>query len=250
MALARTRLTALFLAEAKLIGRNATVAGTATVFPIGMAVLLVVFGRDTLGALGWALPIALQIALMAGMTVYITTTLTLTARREDLYLKRLRTSECADSTIILGLASPVVLLGILQCLLIVGIVWVFGPAVPHNPLILVLAILLLVAMSTVAAIATTGLVSTIQQADMAAMPFFLFLLGTVIWGGMGGADGPDVVQLLTPGGALMDLVRLAYDPAIGWGALSASLPAFGVLAGWTALGAVAATRLFRWDRRV
>ncbi|MFF5986761.1 ABC transporter permease [Prauserella flavalba] len=251
MNLVSRQLLALLRTEVKLVGRNATVAGTATLFPVGMAVLLVLFSRDTLGGLGWALPVAMQLALMCGMTVYITTTLTLTTRREDLYLKRLRTSECSDATILAGLSSPPLLLGLVQCLVVVAIVWAFGPAAPSNVPLLLLGILLAVGMCTVLAIATTGLVSTTQQADMAAMPFFLFLIGTVIWAATGGVEGPDVVQLLLPGGALLDLTRLAYDSSLGVGSQFAdAAPAVGVLVAWTLLGAFAAKRLFRWEKRV
>lgn len=251
MSLVRRQLTALLLTEVKLVGRNATVAGTATLFPIGMAVFLVLFGADNLGALGWALPVAMQLALMCGMTVYITTTLTLTARREDLYLKRLRTSECADATILAGLSSPPLLLGLAQCLLTVVIVWILGPAAPRNVPLLLLGIVLAVAMCAVAAIATTGLVSTTQQADMAAMPFFLFLLGTTIWAGTHGAGGPDLVPLVLPGGALLDIARLSYDGTSGFAEqFAGALPALGVLAAWTLLSGFAAKRLFRWEKRV
>lgn len=237
--------------ETKLVGRNATVAGTATLFPIGMAVFLVWSGRGTLGALGWAFPVALALAVMCGMTVYITTTLTLTARREDLYLKRLRTSECSDATILTGLSSPPFLLGFVQCLLVVAIVWVGGPAAPTNLPLLLVGVVLTVALCTLLAIATTGLVSTTQQADMAAMPFFLFLLGTAVWAGTNGAVGPDTVQLLLPGGALVEIARLAYHPDLGFAAqFTDALPALGVLTAWTLLAAASARRLFRWDRRV
>lgn len=251
MNLAGRQLTALFRAEVKLLGRNSAVAATATVFPIGMAAALVYFGRANLGALGWAFPVAMQLLLMFGMTVYITTTLALTSRREDLYLKRLRSGEAADSTILVGVSSPVIALGVLQCLLIVVIVGIFGPAVPANPLVLLLAVLLGVAMSATFGFATTGLVSSTQQADMAAMPFFLFLLATGVWSGTNGAAGPAVEQLLTPGGALVDLARIAYGPAGSFvGQLVDAVPALAVLTVWTAIGAVAARRFFRWEKRI
>ncbi|SFB47838.1 ABC-2 type transport system permease protein [Amycolatopsis marina] len=251
MNLVGRQLRALFLAEVKLLGRNSAVAATATIFPIGMAAALVYFGRENLGALGWAFPVAMQLLLMFGMTVYITTTLALTSRREDLYLKRLRSGEVADSTVLVGVSSPVIVLGVLQCLLIVVIVGVFGPAVPANPLVLLLAILLGVALSATFGFATTGLVSSTQQADMAAMPFFLFLLATGVWAGTNGAEGPGVEQLVTPGGALVDLAQIAYGDAGSFAAqLVDALPALGVLAVWTAIGAVAARRFFRWEKRI
>jgi len=251
MSLVQSQLTALFKAEVKLIGRNSAVAATATIFPIGMAVAMVFFGKQSLGSLGWALPVALQLLLMFGMTVYITTTLALTARREDLYLKRLRSGEAADSTILVGVSSPIIVLGVLQCLVVVGVVWGFGPAAPTNPLLLLVAILLGVAMCATLGFATTGMVSSTQQADMAAMPFFLLLLGTGVWASTNGADGPNMVQTATPGGAVVDLARISYDATASFTAqLGEALPALAALAVWTAIGAVAAKRYFRWEKRV
>ncbi|OZM72644.1 multidrug ABC transporter permease [Amycolatopsis antarctica] len=251
MNLAQRQLTALFKAEVKLIGRNSAVAATATIFPIGMAAALVFFGRENLGALGWALPVALQLLLMFGMTVYITTTLALTARREDLYLKRLRSGEASDGTILVGVSSPIIVLGLLQCLLTVAIVWVFGPAAPTNPLVLLAAIVLGVAMCATLGFATTGAVSSTQQADMAAMPFFLILLGTGIWAATNGAEGPNMLQTITPGGAMVDLARISYDATSTFAAqVGDALPALGALAVWTVIGAVSAKRYFRWETRV
>lgn len=251
MSLATRQLTALFRTEVKLLGRNSAVAATATIFPIGMAGMLVYFGKDNLGALGWAFPVSIQLLLMFGMTVYITTTLALTSRREDLYLKRLRSGEASDATILVGVSSPVIVLGLLQCLLIVAIVAVFAGAAPANPLLLLLGIVLGVAMSATLGFATTGLVSSTQQADMAAMPFFLFLLVTGIWGGTNGAGGPDIAQVATPGGAIVDVARLAYDTTGSFGGQFVDAgPALLSLAVWTALGAFAAKRFFRWEKRV
>ncbi|TMZ31650.1 multidrug ABC transporter permease, partial [Klebsiella pneumoniae] len=115
MSLTRKQINALFLAETKLLARNSTVAATALIVPVVMAVFMTLFSQDNLGPLGWALPVALQILLIIGMTVYISTALALTARREDLYLKRLRSGEAGDSTIIIGISSPLVVLGLLQC---------------------------------------------------------------------------------------------------------------------------------------
>lgn len=250
MSLVRRQLTALFAAEVRLLSRNSAVTATATIFPIAVAAVLVYFGKRSPGPLGWSFPLALQLILMFGMTVYMTSTLTLTARREDLYLKRLRSGEAADTTILVGVLSPVIVLGVLQCLLVVAIVWAFGPAVPANPLLLALAILLGVAMSAALGIATTGLVSGTQQADMAALPFFLFLTGTGIWAGMQGADGPGLAQTVLPGGAVVETVRLAYDHEATLGAqFVGALPALAALVGWTAFGTLAGRRFFRWDRR-
>ncbi|EIE98546.1 ABC transporter permease [Saccharomonospora glauca] len=251
MNLTRRQLVALFRAETKLLTRNSTVAATALVFPVAMAVFMVLYSRDNLGALGWALPVALQVLLIVGMTVYISTTLALTARREDLYLKRLRSGEASDVVIIVGISSPLIVLGLLQCVLAVAVVWVLGQGRPHNVPVLALAVVLSVAMTATLGFATTGLVSSTQQADMAGLPFFLFLLVTGIWGATNGAEGPTVEQLWTPGGAVVDLMRIAYDGTSSFSEqLAASPPAVLVLLAWTVVGAVAARRLFRWDRRV
>ncbi|HWS33874.1 MAG TPA: hypothetical protein VN408_14175 [Actinoplanes sp.] len=184
------------------------------------------------------------------MSVYMSSALALTARREDLYLKRLRTSEASDGTILAGIPSPLLLIGLLQCLLVVAIVAVFGSEVPANPLLLAITVLLGLAMSAFLGMASTGLVSGTQQADMATMPFFAVLVGTGVWAGFGGADGPDLEHLLSPGGAVLDAVLLAYDHERTLAEqLGQALPAIGVLLAWTALGVLGVHRLFRWEPR-
>jgi ABC-2 type transport system permease protein len=250
MSAATRQIRAILTAELRLMRRNSAILATSIGVPVAVAAYFVWSGRDDLGALGWSFPVAILFLLMFGMSVYMTTTLALTARREDLYLKRLRTSEAADGTILAGLLSPALLIGFAQCLVVVLIVAVFGPATPANPLLLLLAVLLGLAMSAALGMATTGLVGSTQQADMATMPFFILLIGTGIWGGFGGADGPGTAQLLLPGGAVLDVVRLAYDRELAFLAqLTEALPALGVLAGWTMLGILAVHRFFRWEPR-
>lgn len=250
MPLVYRQIRALMRAEVRLLRRNSAVAATSTAFPIGVSAFMVYVGRFNLGPLGWALPVAILLLLMFGMTVYMTTTLALTARREDLYLKRLRSGEAGDATILVGVISPIVLLGLLQCALVVVIVWVFGPAGPDNVVLLALTVLLGTAMAAALGMATTGGVGSAQQADMATMPFFFLLIATGVWAGTSGDDGPHIGQLLLPGGAVVDLTRLAYDAEVGLGGqLAGALPGIAVLLGWTAFGALAVRRLFRWEPR-
>jgi ABC-2 type transport system permease protein len=250
-ALRARQLKALFKAELTLLSRNSVVVGTSVAVPIAIAIFVVVRSDDggVTGA-GWSLPVSMLLLLMFGMSVYMTTTLALTARREDLYLKRLRSGEASDMVVLIGVLSPVILIGVLQCLLVVGVVALAGSTTPANPWLLLLAIILGITLAVTAGIATTGLVGSTQQADMASVPFFVVLLATGYWAGTSGAAGPSLAQSLSPGGAVFDVVRHAYDRGAGpLDGFTHAVRGLGVLAAWALFAMVTVRRFFRWEPR-
>lgn len=234
---------ALARAEIALLRRNTTVLITSTAVPLAMTVGGVVLGRDLAGGGGWGGLLALLLSLVLGMGVYMTATLALTARREDLYLKRLRTSEAGDAAIVTGLVTPLVLSGLLQCVVAVAAVVVVGDADLRRPLLLVAAVLLALVLAVLAGAATTGMVRGTEQADAATLPFFAFFVLSCVWALYErGEPGPH--QLL-PGGALLDAVRAG----VGSADVGSGLIGLAVLLGWCGVCVVLLRRVFRWEPR-
>lgn len=233
-------------AEWKLLVRNAAVPLTATVTPLAVSVLFVIMGN---GRAGWGFPVAVMMISMFAMTAYMTSAGSLSYRRDELYLKRLRCGEASDGQVLLGVLSPVILGTLVQCLLMLVVVGIAGPAIPRNPLLLVLVLVLGTSLSVLLGMATTGITASAEQAQTAATPIVLLLLGSAVWAGVT-ADQLDPIQLALPGGAVVDLMRLSYEVGGSFGSqLLAALPALGVLLAWTLGSAVAAHRLFRWEPR-
>ncbi|PRY36080.1 ABC transporter permease [Umezawaea tangerina] len=223
--------------ELKLLLRNKTAAGIAVVTPLLIGALLL-----TNEVLEWTFTITVQLVLMLGFTVYMTVTTSLVARRQDLYLKRLRTGEASDATVVVGLLVPIALLGLVQTALLLGMSTAAGAPLPDRPLLLVLAVVGGVAMCCAAGVATTAITSTAELGQITTAPFFFTLFGGAAWTMV--SDPVDLRMLALPGGQIAELVKAA------WGGSTEHVPvAVAALAAWTAVGYFAATRVFRWEPR-
>ncbi|MER7080575.1 ABC-2 type transport system permease protein [Saccharopolyspora kobensis] len=229
--------------EWKLLSRNKAVLLSATLLPLLLGYMLAANVPADAGPAAWSMILGMQVLAVQGFTVYFTTTATLASRREDRYLKRLRSGEVSDAVILGGLLLPVVLLGLVQTAVVVAIATAIGAPVPANPLPLVLAALLGSAMSLVAGAATSGFTASSEQAQITTMPWFLVLIGGSVWVSMSGEITP--LSYLVPSGGVMDLTRLAMTGENVVGAL----PAIGALLAWTAVLAVLSRIWFRWEPR-
>ncbi|MEV0087997.1 ABC transporter permease [Saccharopolyspora sp. NPDC050642] len=236
-----TAVLALSSAEWKLLMRNKTVALSATLMPLLLGLLLGTSVPGSADLRVWSATLTTQLLAVQGLTVYFTVTTALTSRREDLYLKRLRSSEQSAATILTGLLSPAVLLGFGQMIVLFGISVGLGAPLPASPVALVLAMIPGVALAVAAGAATSGRTSTAEQAQITTMPWLIVLLGSAVWASM--STSPTVVLL--PGGAFGDLVHRAMSGVD----LLGGLPALGVLVAWTAVLGLLARTWFRWEPR-
>ncbi|MEV6795384.1 ABC transporter permease [Streptomyces sp. NPDC051320] len=183
------------------------------------------------------------------MGLYAPLTSIYVMRREQLILKRLRSGEVGDLTILLGAAVPVVAAVPVQFLIIsAGITVVAGTGAPAAPLLAVIGIVLGTALITALAALTTVLARTAETAQIAVLPgMFLLPLtsGTYVPLEILPHGVQEVLRFfpLTP---VTDLVRS------GWtGSLSVADAAVrtATLLVWIALTAWAVRRSFRWEPR-
>lgn len=229
--------------EWKLLSRNKAVLISATTVPLLLGFLLANNVPADAGPAAWSMVLGMQVLAVQGFTIYFTTTATLASRREDRYLKRLRSGEVSDAVILGGLLLPVVLLGLIQTAVVVGIAIAFGAPAPVNPLPLVLAALLGSVMALAAGAATSGWTGSSEQAQITTMPWFLVLIGGSVWVSMSGEITP--LTYLVPSGGVMDLVSRAMTGEDVLGAF----PAVGALLAWTAVLAALSRIWFRWEPR-
>ncbi|WP_433871326.1 ABC transporter permease [Saccharopolyspora sp. CA-218241] len=227
---------ALSRVELKLLVRNRAVAVSALALPLAAGAYLAFAFPGGSDVRVWSTVIGVQVLMVLGFTVYFGATASLTARREDRYLKRLRSGEQGDVAILTGLLLPLVLLSLLQSAVLVAIAVAAGAPLPARPEVLLLAVLLGSALCVAAGAVTSAWTSSSEHAQITTVPFFLLLVGGLVWSGL-----PAPVD---PSGALVDLIRAAMTDD-----LAAALPAAGVLLAWTAVLAVLATRTFRWSPR-
>ncbi|MFH9550916.1 ABC transporter permease [Streptomyces sp. NPDC051445] len=248
-----SRMTALARAELTLLGRSRSTLVTAVVMPLVLPVSLapVIDGMDAkdagLSAGLVLLPAAIGFSLLFG--VYSALTVIYTARREELVLKRLRTGELRDAEILAGSALPVLLTGLVQCLVLVaGATVVLDIPAPEAPYLAVPGLLLGLAMCAAFAALTATATRTVESAQVTTAPLVLVsMIGS----------GVAVPLELLPDRLASVCQLLPLSPVItlirgGWtGDLSAyeALRALGIALAWTLSALFAVRRWFRWEPR-
>lgn len=236
------RVVALAGMEIRLLLRNRTAVGTALVLPLLFGVCFAVLRNDT----PWSFPIAMQVLSVLGLTVYVSVTTALAARRQDLTLKRLRCGEATDGQILAGVLAPPAVLGVVQGVLMVAIALVAGAPWPARPLAILAAIVGGAAVAVAVGLFTAAFTATPETAQLTTAPFFLATFAGTLWVLATPPAEVAPLMLAVPGAAVADLIRTGVEaPADGhpmWWPLLA-------LAAWTAAAWPLGLRLFPWDRR-
>jgi ABC-2 type transport system permease protein len=239
---ALTATTSIATAELRMMLRNRTVALCALLVPLAFGgFLLFGGGADAPGAAGMLAGV--QVIGMVGMGVYVTATTTLAARRQTLFLKRMRGGALSDRGILAGLVLPLVVVSLAQLAVVLGVL--SSRAAPEHVWLLVVAVLLAEAMFVGFALATAGFSTSSEHAQYTTLPLFFVTLGVAIWFQLSGADDLLWLKRALPGGGLAELISLAWN-----GGDLGLLPVLLLpTLGWAVLGAVAAARFFRWEPR-
>ena len=233
-------MNAIAAAEFRLLARNRLVAGCALLFPLAFGIVLHLTGTTHQGGGSLA---GMQIVVIVAMGTYITATTTLAARRQTLYLKRMRGAAVSDRSIITGLLSPVIAVNVLQIVIVLGIL---APAdAPADLPLLIVAIAIAEAMFAGLALATAGFSASPEHAQYTTMPVFFTATGAAIWVQTAGVGGLIAVKRALPGGALTELIMTAWSG----GSLSQVPLLLASSLAWAVVGVLAARAFFRWEPR-
>ena len=233
-------MNAIAIAESKMILRNRLVSGCAILLPLAFGLILYA-SRDTDRPDGAVAGV--QTVLMAAMGTYVTATTTLAARRQTLYLKRMRGGAVSDKAIIGGLLLPVVAVNVVQIGVVLGMLASAGA--PANPLLLVVAVMLTEAMFAGLALATAGFTNSPEHAQYTTAPLFMAAVAAAVWFQAPSLGGPVAVKRALPGGALAELVSTAWNG----GSLGSVPVLLAASVGWAVAGALIARTSFRWEPR-
>lgn len=155
------RITSIALMELRIIFRNKTVLLGAVLMPIAMAVYIFYFGAEQMvGPSANAVMAGLTLMIVALLGVYLTATTTIATRREELFLKRLRSGESSDTVIWLGMLAPIVALVAGQLAIIAVGFGMAGMDAPARPLVVLGTVLGFLVLC-----ATVGMLTSIYTLD-------------------------------------------------------------------------------------
>lgn len=228
-------------AEFTMLLRNRLVAACAIFIPLAFGACLL-FNPTAMGGAG-AIAV-LQLLVMVAMGVYVTATTTLAARRQTLFLKRLRSGAVSDGSIITGLIAPIVIISVIQIAIIMTVLGITSDAPPAHAWLLIIAVLATEAMFTGFALATAGVTTSPEHAQITTLPVFFLTLAVAFWVLFTGTE-MQLVKRLLPGGAVTELTQLAWNG----GDLSDAPMLIGITLAWAVIAGIAAKIMFRWEPR-
>ena len=221
--------------------RNRLVAASSLFIPLAFSAVLI-FNRENFG--GTPVTAALILVTVTAMGTYITATTTLASRRQNLFLKRLRSTSAKDASILSGLVLPIALVNLAQAGVIVAILSVVGTP-PVGVVAVVAAVVVLELMFVGAAIATAGLTNSPDHAQVTTLPLFVVALGASMWVGLTGTEELAGVKRLLPGGAVTELIIEGWSGMALHEAVSLLLPSLAFVVAAFAM----AKSTFRWEPR-
>ncbi|MFB4264525.1 ABC transporter permease [Nonomuraea sp. GTA35] len=235
-------LTATYRLGTRLFWRDKAMLFASVVTPVGLAVGLPTLMRHvTAGGVAGAAALAQSsISILLAITAFMNIAVALTARRDQLVLKRLRSTRLTDGQLLLGqIASTATQTVVLIVVCAVAVRYAAGVPLPANP---VAFATVTIAGSVVMSLLGAAYTAAIPRAELAAaytMP--VFLVAAVSAGAMGPIPVPSWLRPaldLLPTTVVVDAVRT--------GEVVAPLL---VLAGWAVVGFVALRLWFRWEPR-
>ncbi|MEU7850296.1 ABC transporter permease [Micromonospora parva] len=227
------------------IFRNRLILITSLIIPVAVSAFFV-RQHETYAALGSLGYIAAIVTFtVAAFGLYATAVTTLASRRQNLFLKRLRSTAESDPGILAGLLLPVLVIAAVQVAAILTALAVVAGG-PSNVALLVVAILATLAMLIGLALATAGLTNSPEHAQVTTLPVTLGVIAVTTWVGISGTENLAWLKRLLPGGAATELIMNAWNGGV---AVSDSLLLLAPTLGWVVIAVNLATRLFRWEPR-
>ncbi|MFD8384706.1 ABC transporter permease [Streptomyces sp. NPDC059679] len=236
-AIARSELIQIF--------RNRLVLVTGLIVPVAISAFFVYRHEifEDVAGLGYIAAIVMFTVMAFGL--YTTAVTTLASRRQNLFLKRLRSTAAGDVDILTGLLLPVTVIALVQ---VVGILIVLGVVAtePSQIPLLAAAVLATLAMLVGLALATAGLTNSPEHAQVTTLPVSLSVIAVASWVGMTGTENLALLKRLLPGGAATELVVNAWEGNVP---VADSLILLVPTLSWVVVAVGLASRLFRWEPR-
>lgn len=225
--------------------RNRSVLVTSLIMPMAASAFFINFRGvfAQIGSLGYIA--ALVVFTIAAFSLYATTVTTVAARRQTLFLKRLRSTAAGDTAILAGLLLPVTVIAVVQVALILGVFSAIS-AGPSDVVLLAVAVVATLAMMLALGAATAGITRSPEHAQVTSLPLSLGVVAVASWIGISGTEHLQMVKRLLPGGSATELVVNAWNGGV---ATVDSLLLLGPTVAWILAAIMLAARMFRWEPR-
>ncbi|RLL66761.1 ABC transporter permease [Streptomyces sp. Z26] len=236
---------AIALSELIQIFRNRLVLVSSLIMPAAVSAFFIKQHESfaEMASLGYIA--AVVVFTVGAFGLYTTVVTTLASRRQNLFLKRLRSTAESDANILSGLTLPVTLLTLVQAVVILTVLGSVAGG-PDNIALLVVAVLAIVAMLLALGLATAGLTNSPEHAQVTTLPVSLGTIAVASWVGISGTEEMGTLKRLLPGGSATELVVEAWN---GGQAVRDSLVLLAPTFAWVVVAVVLALRLFRWEPR-
>lgn len=225
--------------------RNRSVLITSLIMPMAAAAWFI-YNRDLferIGSLGYIA--AVLVFTIAAFSLYATTGTTLATRRQNLFLKRLRSTAAGDTAILTGLVLPIGVISLIQITAILAVFAALGDT-PANAVLIAATVLTSLVMMLAFGIATAGVTNSPEHAQITTLPLSLGTIAVASWVGLTGTDNLTWLKRALPGGSATELIVLAWNGAVP---LGDALVLLGITLAWVLIAAVLAIRMFRWEPR-
>lgn len=225
--------------------RNRLVLVTGLIIPVVVSAFFVyrheIFAE--VASLGYIAAIVIFTVMAFGL--YTTAVTTLASRRQNLFLKRLRSTAAGDADILTGLLLPVTVIALVQVaaiLVVLGIV----AADPAEVVLLAVAVVATLVMMVGLALATAGLTNSPEHAQVTTLPVSLSVIAVASWVGISGTEDLAPLKRILPGGSATELVVNAWNGGVG---LADNLILLVPTLSWVVVAVALAGRMFRWEPR-
>jgi ABC-2 type transport system permease protein len=231
----------LALTELKLLLRKRITAFSVLAVPL-LVCALAWFADRGLPDEQWGAAVGTRFVVLLLMSVFMVSTTVYTARRQSLVLQRLRTSELSDRGVHLGIGAPIVLIGLVQVLVYFGFCLAIGAPLPADPDIVLLGLVLGVAVSLLAGIATAAFSRSVEATQVTAVPVMMAAIAGVFM-------ARSSTEAVATAGVYLPMVGPGDLVAKGWSGGEDPLLGLSGTAPWLAVFLLVAIKLFRWEPR-
>ncbi|WP_049565219.1 ABC transporter permease [Streptomyces sp. SBT349] len=233
------------LSELLQIFRNRLVLVTSFIMPTVVCAFFVRQHETFADRAGLGYIAAVVVFTVGAFGLYTTTVTTLASRRQNLFLKRLRSTAADDTGILSGLLLPATVIALVQVAVITTVLGVVAKE-PDSAVLLAVAVLATLAMMLGLGLATAGLTNSPEHAQVTTLPVSLGTIAVASWVGLSGTGELAPLKRLLPGGSATELILNAWDGGVP---VAESLLLLGPTLGWVVVAVALASRLFRWEPR-